>query len=280
MSRQSSNINSSIRGGRRREHFKRFGMWLILILLVISLSILGLTWQGVRVHAVNVYGNESVSSSQIQNIIDQKLDEKYAFIIPTDNFLLLKRSAIENQILHDVKKIDSVSVSFNGLNDVEVYVSERVPQGFWCDDLPQTYTNCYFMDRNGFVFAHAPEISGNVFMKYFGLIGLNHATSTEKINPIGESYFNENTYRQISLLNQLLTQMKFNPIAFKAVDRHEYVVDLFLGGKIYLNDKKTFERDIIDLQALIDGGYVRTDIQFLQKLQYIDLRYGKKVIIK
>ncbi len=280
MPRRISNINSSLRGGRRREHIKHFGLWIIFILLLISLCILALTWQGIRIHDFKIYGNESVTTKQISDIVDEKLNERYIGIIPTDNFLLLKRGEIEQEILNNIKKINSVSVSFKDLNNVEVYVSERVPQSLWCDGTPIMYTGCYFMDRNGFIFASAPEISGNTFMKYFGLVNESNSTSTKMANPIGQSYFEPNVYSNMSRFNKILVQMKFDPIAFNAISIHEYEVSLGLSGKIYLNDKKTFERDIVDLQALIDGGYVKNDLESLQKLQYLDLRYGNKVIIK
>ncbi len=277
--RQSSNVNSSLKGGRRRRLFKKIGMWAIFILFLISLGILGLTWQGVRIHNFTVYGNESVLTKEISDIVDEKLNERYLGIIPTDNFLLLKRSAIADEIMNNQKKINSVSISFNNLNDIGVYVSERVPQSFWCNGDPDGYTNCYFMDRNGFIFAPAPEISGNVFIKYFGLIA-SSSTTTEKINPIGLSYFRPDTFSKISLLIKKLTEMQLNPIAFNAIDQHEYEILFALNGKIYINDKKTFESDIVDLQALIDNEYVKIDQESLQKLQYIDLRYGNKVIVK
>jgi hypothetical protein len=74
--------------------------------------------------------------------------------------------------------------------------------------------------------------------------------------------------------------MNLQPESFAAINEHEYEVKLLLGGTIFLNDKKTLEKSLINLQALIDGGYIKTDEAFLKRIKYIDLRYGNKVDFK
>ncbi len=269
--RSSSNINSSLKKKRRLGVSKKVGIWAIFILFFISLFVLGLTRQEVRISNVTVSGNSAVSKEDISNIVEQKLTERYLWIIPTDNFLLLKRGAIKNEILNDFKKVKTADIFFHSLKDIEITVTEREAKYLWCDGMPTKYKNCYFMDKNGFIFAEAPDFSGNPFTKYFGLIiG----------NPVGQSYFNSARFNEINTFFTKLNDMKFSPVSFNAVDESQYEVYLSVGGKIIFDDKKTFDKDIINLQAVIDSGYIKTDPASLQKIKYIDLRFGNKVVLK
>ncbi len=267
--RPTSKINSSLNKRRRLSLLKKVGYVIIFVLFFLSLLILGLTNEKVQIKSVEVMGNISVPKEDILNIINNNLDKKYLYIIRTDNFFLLKRWSIKREILREMKKVRDVSISFHGLDAFEVSITERVGKSTWCDS--QTGSKCYFMDIDGFIFTEAPEFSNNPFQKYSGLI---------TGNPIGQSYFNSVRFGQISQFFSTLDNMKFEPKLFNALDEHKYEVRLFSGSKIIIDDKKTFEKDIIDLQAVIDNGYIKTDLEFLKKIQYIDLRFGNKVIFK
>ena len=128
--------------------------------------------------------------------------------------------------------------------------------------------DCYFMDSDGFVFQEAPVFSKDTFTEYFGLI-----TET---NPVGQYYFNNN-FKNISSLFNILKKMSFEPEYFNAINEHEYEIYILGGGKILMNDKKSFESSLINLQALVSDGYIKTDTDSIKKIKFVDLRFGNKV---
>jgi len=268
--RSTSKINSSLSKRRRLSFIKKVVYIAIFALFFISLLILGLTNDRIQVKSVTVSGNLSVPKEDILNIVDKNLDEKYLFIIRTDNFFLLKRNKIREEILDGIKKIQSVDISFSNLNTVEVSILERVAKSIWCDGTSAN-KKCYFMDENGFIFTEAPDFSSNPFPEYLGLF---------KGGPIGQSYFNSVRFKEINQFFETLDQIKLNPVYFNALDEHQYEVQLSFGGKIILDDKRDFDKDIINLQALIDNGYIKLDSGSLKKIKYIDLRFGNKVVLK
>ena len=83
---------------------KKIAYSAVFILLLISLGILGLTSNKVRILNVTVSGNTTVSIDQILNIVNPILDKKDLLIVPTDNFFLLKGDEIKNQILATLKQ--------------------------------------------------------------------------------------------------------------------------------------------------------------------------------
>ena len=132
---------------------KKIAYSAVFILFFITLAILGLTSNKVRIQNVLISGNTAISSDQILNITNNELDKRYLLIIPTDNFLLLKRNEIKNDILNNIKTIDAVKISFQNLNTIKISVSERIPQDLWCEGVPSQIENCFLMDKTGFVFA-------------------------------------------------------------------------------------------------------------------------------
>ncbi len=265
---QRSNINQSLRKKRRLSRIRKIGLSALYILFLISLCILGLTSDKVRIRNVSIAGNSSVSSSEISAIVNAELNKRYLLIIPTDNYLLLERNDIKNQILSDIKTINSVKISFKNLNDIEIKVSERVAQNHWCGGTPDVPGNCFLMDKTGFVFASSTVISA--FPEYFGMI--------TNQNPIGEFYFDSHRFAEISAFIGALSQLDFYPEYFYAVDAHTYQVYLQNGGKILLNDEKTFGQSLINLQALVNDGFIKMDKASLAKINYVDLRYGNRVV--
>jgi len=263
-----SNIGASLNKRRHAGLIKKVGAYFIFVLFFISLAVLGLTTEKVRIKDVVVSGNSSVSTDNIMKIVDDEINKNYLWIIPTDNILLLHRAEIKNQILDNFKKIGSVRILINGIDEIEIVVIVRESKNLWCKGTPADAKDCYFMDSDGFVFEEAPGFSEDAFPEYFGLITGG--------NPVGQFYFKDN-FKNISSLYNTLKKMSFWPKYFNALDEHEYEIYILGGGKILINDKRSFESSLINLQALVNNGYIKNDAESLNKIKYVDLRFGNKV---
>ncbi len=263
-----SNIGASLNRKRKLSRIKKFGAYFVFILFFLSLANLGLTNQKVRINNIEISGNSTVLTDKIMEIVENSLNVKYLWIIPTDNIILLRRSEIKNHILNNFKKINSVDISIHGINKIEITVTEREVKYLWCKGTPISQKDCYFMDTEGFVFERAPVFSEDAFTEYFGLI-LDE-------NPIGQTYL-INKFKDITGLFSAFEKMSFQPINFNTVNEHEYEIYIVGGGRILINDKKSFESSLTNLQALVDNKYIKNDVESLKKIKYIDLRFGNKV---
>ncbi len=256
--RQKSNINSSLTNKRRLSFFKKAGIISLYIVFLISLMVWGLSYNKIQIKSVSVSGNSTVSKDDILKVVDDKLGESYIHWIRTDNFLLLRRSEIKSNLMNDFKKIESVDINFHGLSSIEISVVERDAKYLWCNDTK----NCYFMDKTGFIFKNAPILNPNPYFEFFGLIAGD---------PVGQSYLSGKFF-DINNFLDTLGKMGFNPKSFTAIDSHKYGITLSTGANIILDDKKTFQTDIIDLQAIIDNGYVNLGDKSFQKIKTIFCR--------
>jgi hypothetical protein len=267
--RSRSNISSSLGKKRRHVFYKRFLICSILVFILLVAGIYCLYLDNLKIKDISVSGNSTVSQDEIVSIVKNELNKKDLWLIPTDNFFFFKRLTIPKKILEDIKKINTVSIYFSDFNKIIIDVSERTSKNLWCNNLKGNLEKCYFMDDQGFVYADAPDFDENLFPKYFGLI-----TSS---NPIGQNYFNNSRFSEISKLFSDIKGMNFNPVSFNAISNDEYEVGLALGGKIMLNNEKVFQNFLIDLKTLVNNGYIKTDDSTLSKLNHIDLRFGNKV---
>ncbi len=262
-----SNIGSSIKKRKRISFYKKASYSFIFFLFFISLFILLLTWQKIRIQNVAITGNSAVDKVEIEKLADRVLDEKYVWFIPTDNFFLFQNSELKKSIAENNKKIDSIHISYSDFpSSIEIYISDRAPQYLWCKNID----NCYFMDKDGFMYEKAPILKPNPYIEFSGLIDSEM---------IGKLYLPEK-FSDISHFLEQLKNFKLQPISFVANDSHEYQIILSEGGKILLNDKNSFDSYTKNIQTLIDNGFVKIDTDFLKKLDYIDLRFGNKVPIK
>lgn len=263
-----SNISASLNKKRKIGLFKKIFAYFIFILFFISLGVLGLTTDQARIKNIIVSGNTSVTTDEILKFVNGETGINYLWIIPTDNIILLRRAEIQKQILNNITKIGEVDVLTNGIDSIEISVKERQSKNLWCKGQPTAVKNCYFMDSDGFIFEDAPIFSEDAFPEYFGLIVDD--------NPLGKFYLKDN-FKKISGLFYGLKNISFWPKYFNASDEHEYEVYILGGGKILVNDKKSFESSLINLQALVSNNYIKNDAESLKKIKYVDLRFGNKV---
>ena len=262
-------ISSTLNRKRKIAFVKKIGAIIIFIIFFISLFILFLTLDKIKIKNVGVIGNSTVYTEEILNLVQKQLDEKYLWIIPTDNIFLLQRFEIKKEILENIKKIKSVEISMDGFNTLGITISERVSESFWCSGQPDDSKKCYFMDDSGLIFAEAPDFTNNIFMKYYGLI--------LKDNPIGENYFSPDRFKKIKDFLFEIKKIGFNSEDYFAIDEHQYEIVLSGGAKIMLDDKEDFSKNILKLNTLIKNGYIKTDLESISKIKHIDLRYGNKV---
>lgn len=268
MAQLRSNMSASLNRKRKASLIKKTVAYFIFSLFFLSLINLGLTTEKARIKNIIVSGNISVSTTDIMKIANDQIGINYLWIVPTDNIILLRRQQIKDQILDNYKKINSVSILTHGIDNIEIAVTERESKNIWCKGTPIDTGNCYFMDSDGFVFEEAPTFSPDSMPEYFGLI--------KEDNPIGQLYFKDN-FKNISGLYNTLKKISFEPKYFNALNEHEYEVYILGGGKILVNDKKSFESSLINLEALVNGSYIKNDAASLKKIKYIDLRFGNKV---
>jgi cell division septal protein FtsQ len=264
-----SKIGSTLNKKRKITLLRKLSMLFLLVLFLFSLFILFLTNDKVRIKEdIKINGNISVSKDDILKIVERELNKKYFFIIPTDNFFLLRRNSIKESIYNDFKKIKEVEINLDSFVNLTLNIEERVSDSLWCDNTPNEYESCYFMDEEGFIFAKAPDLTSNIFKKFFGLI---------KNDPIGQRYLSKEDFIEKKKMISEIERIGFMPEYFVSLSLNDFEVVFSGDGKICFDNTDSVSKNVNKIEILIKEGLIKTEKDFLETINHIDLRYGSKV---
>ncbi|MES2006935.1 MAG: hypothetical protein V4436_02375, partial [Patescibacteria group bacterium] len=96
---------------RRRIRRARLAIVLGVLFLIIFGVVVGLSWLPyIRIHAISVSGNETVSTSTIEAFVKEKIDGRALLVFPKDNIALYPRRAISNALLSEFPTLKEVGV--------------------------------------------------------------------------------------------------------------------------------------------------------------------------
>jgi len=243
---------------------------IVLLSRMSSLSITRVTIQGTRV----------LDQSIIEQYFWNEMGGSYIWLIPKNNSLVYPKRHILRTIQNEFPRIESIQISKNGLQELQITITERDGKYLWCGDVfpePEN-TPCYFMDDTGYIFAEAPYFSGTVYFKWYG-------GDIDPVSPIGKNVFETEYISKLFAFANALHDVGVKPYAFVA--KGDNVYELYLervndvGPKIILsttddltvllqNISSAFQAE--PLKSLIEKG--------LPDISYFDLRYENKVYYK
>ncbi len=264
-----SKIGSTLSKKRKITFLRKLSVLSILVLFLISIFILFLTNDKIRIKEnIIVNGNTSIATEDIVKIVNNELNKRYLFFIPTDNLFLLRRNSIKESIYNNFKKIKEIKIDLDNFTYLTLEIEERKTDSLWCDNLPDKHEGCYFMDEEGFIFAKAPDLTLSDFKKFFGLIDGD---------VVGKQYFSKEEFFENKKIISEIEKIGFLPKYFVASSNNDFEVVLSGGAKICFDKTDSVNNNIKKIKVLIQEGLIKTDKEFIDTLNHIDLRYGNKV---
>lgn len=114
---------------------------------------------------VEITGNKIIKKAEIFNIVKEDLHGRYLSMFPRNNFILYPKGKIEKKIRDKFLRLEDISIENKDIFKLVVSLKERDPNFVWC---PQKDSDCFYLDKNGLVFDHAPNFSEGVFLKFQG----------------------------------------------------------------------------------------------------------------
>src|SRR3989338_737777 len=156
---------------KRRDKIKfKIVFWLFAGLTFLALLSFLSGIRSLNIQAIDVQGNEVVSSEYIRESAESILNGKYFGLVPKSNFLIYPKSEIVEAIRDKWKRIDELEVEIASPTRLQISIKEREEAHTWCRELGDTTENkteqCYFMDKDGYIFDEAPFFSGSVYFKF------------------------------------------------------------------------------------------------------------------
>lgn len=210
--------------------------------------------EDINISNIDIHGNDIVSVEELNLIAESEIGGNYLYLFSKSNILLFSEKGITNSIFESYKRIKKVEVGRKNMTTIYIAVEERFPHALWCEE------ECYFLDDLGYIFAKAPEFSGNVFFKY------NIQIDTD---PIGTQLLDVREFAEVELLVRSLKNLELDPIGLSLIDDIDFEIFMTDGSKLIFSRDQDFAEVYDNLDSIlseVDGD-----------LEYIDLRFGSKI---
>ena len=196
------------------------------------------------------------------------------------NIFLYPRSHIEVEMRTALSRVESIDISFDSLTSISVVMEERAQFALWCTSRLEGESvvledACYFLDEQGLIFSESPQFSGNVYTRYYGRI---HTISS---GPLLMQYMPQFEFEQVHTFISALAQFDI-PIAHAyAYNDGDVELKTTSGSILFFTTRESTGETLENLTSLLeDATTVPNRAEFMSTVQYIDLRFGKKIFLK
>lgn len=240
----------------------------IFLFSLVSLILTGV-WYGTRLQSLTISDVGAVDSETIQGeVVKAKvaevLDGNYWHFIPRRFAWFYPETEIYNK-LAEIERIKDVRVEQVSNTELAVTFSEYLPYALWCNE---NNKNCHFIDKTGFAFGKAPELSGESLVRYHKLGGEPQMRTI---------IMSETDFDKTKKFSGLLASKGWYVVEVEV----DSVRDVFY----ILSDKSeiraTLEADTDKTFGFFEALKNSKEFAHLApgNFQYIDLRFGEKVYV-
>lgn len=300
---------------RRRLRRIKYGVFLLLCLIVLGLISYLSYRPKVRVTEISLSGGVLVTEKDIQKETEKYLEGSYFWIFPKNNSFIYPKEDLKKHLKQNFQRIDTIKIELEGLSKMIVSITERKPIAVWCDSLSadsvlekieeKLATASTTPEKTSLdevvnvseVFVDVPPVKLNdnspkcyfldqnstIFAEapnfsgdaYFKYYGL-----VEKNSPIGKEYMaSSSEFNQINDFISATKQLSIKPIYLVAKGEGEFSLVLYGGGEVYFDVKKSLKSTYQNLETLLKSSELSFKQGYLP-IEYIDLRYGNKLFYK
>jgi len=269
----------------RRQAKRRQRLWLMLfVILLISIlvgTVFFLRWEEIRISTISVSGNKVVKTEDLDGYIKTQISGMWFWVIPKNNSLFINKLSLGQGVRQQFPDISKLEIKRVGFNKLDLKVYERSPKFLWCQS--GEIEKCFYVDETGFIFAEAPNFSGNILFKIYGLLSQGPVGS----RPIARSSF-VGLVKIIDTLPDL-----FRASGLDVAQSEKLLIDKYGDCRVTViglssgNDWQFifhYQQDLSELASnlntIFNSSEFKADKASLGSLDYIDLRFGKKVFYK
>ncbi|MCK4386738.1 MAG: hypothetical protein KAV41_01475 [Candidatus Pacebacteria bacterium] len=296
-------ISQRVKKKRKRIFYAK----LILFFILFCSALFFLAWlsrmEKFHIRNISVKGNSAVQTENILTIVNECVAGDYFYLFSKRNILLYPKSEIKGELLNSFLRIKAVDIQFADFQSININIEERKAWAVWCrpitgnhlalqvpSDLlgapsPKREESCYLMDENAFIFAQAPNFSGDVYFKYSGnLLGIS-TTTNDKI--LGRTFLKskfdsangqiqDSRFEKINLFIRFLKDININAYKLSVKENSDYELLFGNESRLIFDRQQDFDGILKNLRAtLINLGDLEN-----QEFEYIDLRFNNKVLYK
>lgn len=255
---------------------------LILILLILGGTLYFLNKSSYfQIKDIQIEGNETIPSPDLENIIFQQLTKKRFFIFSQSNIFFFSKSQAKKNILKKYL-LEELKIKKKLPKTLIINLKERKPAIIWV-----TGEKNYFIDFQGYIVREIslaqlktqPQEEIQIFRSEINLgdSPIIYDLSSSSVQ-IGQQIISQ---KLINFVNQLTDLIKENitlgisHYQISSQTAKEINLITIQGPKVYFSQELSLENQINNLKVLLDQK-----IPDPSKLEYIDLRFGERIFWK
>lgn len=247
---------------RTREKVWRAVFFVASAFILVAAPVFALRDEVIQVKEISVTGNTVTKTEDIMSKAQAALSGDYLWVVPKSNTLLYPRSAIVKELLTSIPRLASVNIALSNATGIKIDVIERQPYALYCS------SQCYFLDKEGFIFSSAPSFSNGVYMIY------KNEPAFE--DPLGQAYLMPETFSKLDQFVRNLPRTGITPQSVKK-SGDEYEATLKEGPVLKWREGQNLDTLYTNLKSfLLDSSIKKSMSQF----GYIDLRFDNKIYYK
>lgn len=261
-----------IRKERREQFFVIALLWFALAVVVVLLCSQLSQLKEFRISKLSFSGNKNVATEAMAALLLQDISGSYWHLFPKQNVFLVRTNDLEKKLIAEFPRLKRVMINRTSFTALSVLVEERDPYAFWCSDT----NTCYFLDKNGFIFAPAAQFSKNsTFVRYVG-------GEADSLHPIGSQFISEDAFAAAqTLIDELKRRLHLRATQVTREDEHFSIAVAPNGSlstfSILVTATSSYEQALLDFETIIESADFKEAVPSLSSLDYIDLRFGNKV---
>jgi cell division septal protein FtsQ len=260
---------SKLRAKRRKRRLL-FILGTFVVVLLLFAMLVGVTWLPfLRITTVTVVGASSVNTANAEEIVRQRINDQYFFIIARDNILLYPKSETIDILKRKFPVIENIEIRHSGLNALTVTITERTTRALWCGESPSSPSPCFLLDKDGVAYAPAADFSGSVYVKYYGAI--SKSTTKQFVTP-------DEFHALSAVVSSLRSQVEGDAPIAAAIKDGDVHIDFSSGFELIYSSKDS-GADVLERFTLARQAEPFTK-HALSDFEYLDLRFGDKLYYK
>lgn len=278
-SRHSTIRSPKLAEKKKKQFWIKSGAGVFVFVVILAIPPIVSHIPAINIQSIEVSGNEVTTRDEIEGYVREKIAGSYLGIFSKSNILIYPKTKTEKGLLQNFFRLESAEISFKSAKSISVHVEERKPFAVWCastivDKVVTFHDDCYFIDKNGFVFSQAPKFSGNVYVRYYGLVKPDNTFASRQFFPSEE-------FKKVANFITLIRPLGFHitdAVMYEDTDVELYDVS---GAKILINTRGDLSVIFENFVSFLnDKANVSDKEKFIENLDYIDLRLGKKLFFK
>tara|TARA_Y100000310_G_C20664013_1_gene806434 strand:+ start:1540 stop:2289 length:750 start_codon:yes stop_codon:yes gene_type:complete len=226
-----------------------------------------------RISNIIVIGNKTVRTELVEALVDTEISGNLFFVIPNNHFLFYPREKIIQSLVLNSPRIKEVSLKVDNLSKIIIEITERSSNALWCpeDDLN---VGCFLLD-DGLAYKSADDDIASSTMRI----------TTRAIPQVilGSVLVLPEKIEKARVFSEYLISQRIPVKKILVESNGDYVVTTMGGLKIFFSDDQEIENIIDNFYSLIQTNARSGEdviIDNLDSLEYVDLRFDKKIFFK